>query len=165
MNRMLRVALAGVLLSSSIAGVAEAQAGAGAPPRRQRMEQQLRQGLWRIAKQRIGLTDDQMTRLEESTRRFEPRRRELALDERTQRQTLRTEIAAGDRANQERVGAALDRLLQLHRQRLDLMAEEQKDISAFMTPVQRAKFAALQEQLRRRVEVMRRNRAAPDGQD
>ena len=58
------------------------------------------------------------------------------------------------------MAAALDRVLQLQRQRLDLMADEQKDLAGFLTPVQRAKYAALQEQIRRRVENARRQRAA-----
>lgn len=36
---------------------------------------------------------------------------------------------------------------------------EQRAFAAFMTPLQRAKYAALQEQLRRRVETLRRQRA------
>jgi hypothetical protein len=131
----------------------------GAMVRRQRMEQQLRQGLWRIAKQRIGLTDTQMTRLTEVNHRFDMRRRTLNQDERAQRQILRAEIVARDSANQDRIASALDRLLQLQRQRLDLVAEEQKEFATFMTPLQRAQYAALQEQLRRRVEELRRARA------
>jgi hypothetical protein len=43
--------------------------------------------------------------------------------------------------------------------RVDLQIEEQREFAAFMTPLQRAKYAALQEQLRRRVENLQRQRA------
>jgi hypothetical protein len=130
----------------------------GAPARRLQMEQRLRQGLWRIAKERIGLTDAQMTRLAEVNHRYDARRRSLNQQERAQRQMLRAEILAKDSANQDRIATALDRLLQLQRQRLDLVAEEQKEFAGFMTPLQRAQYAALQEQLRRRVEELKRAR-------
>src|SRR4051812_49850092 len=113
-----------VVLSLSLVPALSAQQGprAGRAPR-QRMEQQVRQGLWRIAKQRVGLSDDQMSRLEQSTTKFDVRRRAINLDDRSQRQLLRSELEAGDKANQERVAGALDRLLQLQRQRIDLLAE------------------------------------------
>jgi hypothetical protein len=129
-------------------------------PARQQLEARLRQGLWRVTKQRVGLDDAQMSRLTQTSQRFEARRRALAVDERQQRQTLRAEILAGNGANQDRVAEALDRLLALQRQRVDLQIEEQHEFSAFMTPLQRAKYAALQEQVRRRVENLKRQRAA-----
>lgn len=128
------------------------------PLRRQRLEQQLRRGLWRAAKTRVGLTDDQMARLEQTSQRFDRDRRALAQEERSQRLALRAEILADDKADQTRVAAALDRLLALQRQRLDLHAAEQRELSTFMTPMQRAKYAALQEGVRRRLEALRRQR-------
>jgi hypothetical protein len=139
-------------------GGAALEAQEGAPMRRQRLEQQLRQGLWRIAKERIGLTDEQMSRLEQTSHRFDGRRRALVMEERAQRLALREEILADAKADQDRVARSLDRLLQLQRERLELQAEEQKEFATFMTPIQRAKYAALQEQVRRRVEVLRRQR-------
>jgi protein CpxP len=138
-----------------VRGVVEPQQAA----RRQRLEQQLRQGLWRIAKQRIGLTDDQMVRLEETSRRYDGRRRALIVDERAQRLALRQEILAPEgKADQELVARSLDRLIQLQRERIELQAQEQKEFAAFMTPMQRAKYAALQEEVRRRMEALRRQR-------
>jgi hypothetical protein len=129
------------------------------PPARQQLEARLRQGLWRVAKQRIGFTDDQMSRLTQSSQRFDARRRVLAQDERQQRRALRAGILAGASANQTEIAASLDRLLSLQRQRIDLQIEEQRELSAFMTPLQRAKYAALQEQVRKRVEKLQRQRA------
>lgn len=145
------------------AGAQGAPGGRGAPPQRQQMEQRLRQGFWRIARNRLSLTDDQMRRLEQASVKLDERRRALNVEERTQRQALRSELLAGDRANQDRVAAALDRLLQLHRDRIEIMADEQKELAGFMTPVQRARYAALQEQLRRRVEMARRERGPRAG--
>ena len=130
-------------------------------PRRQQLEARLRQGLWRVTKNRVGLTDGQMTRLAETSRPFEAQRRELAKQEREQRLALRREILAGQDADQQRIGAALDRVLDLQRRRVQLQIDEQRALGAFMTPLQRAKYAALQEQLRRRAENLRGRRAGP----
>jgi hypothetical protein len=126
------------------------------------MEQQLRRNLWQIAKQRVGLSDAQMAQLERTSGKYDQRRRALAVEERSQRQVLRQELIADTKADQDRVAKALDRVHQLQRERVDLQIEEQREFATFMTPVQRAKYAALQEQVRRRVDALRRQR--PDSE-
>lgn len=133
-------------------------------PRRQQLEARLRQGLWRVTKNRVGLTDDQMSKLAQTSRPFEAQRRELATQEREQRLALRREILAGQNADQQHIGAALDRVLELQRRRAQLQIDEQRALGAFMTPLQRAKYAALQEQLRRRAENLRGRRVARPGE-
>lgn len=128
-------------------------------PRRQQLEARLRQGLWRITKNRVGLTDEQMTKLAQASRPFDQERRQLAMQEREERLALRQEILAGPNANQQRIATSLDRVLDLQRRRAQLQVDEQRALGAFMTPLQRAKYAALQEQLRRRAENLRRQRA------
>ena len=135
------------------------QSGASAPVRRQQMERQLRERLWKVTKEQVGLTDAQMSKLGETSRRFDARRRTLNQQERAERTALRQEITRGDRADQNRIAAALDHLIQFQRQRVEIQAEEQRELSGYMTPLQRARFAALQEQVRRRVEMLRRDRA------
>jgi len=144
-------------------GRRQSRAGAEGAPRRQQLEARLRQQLWRVTKNRVGLTDEQMTRLAETSRPFETQRRQLAMQERNERLALRREILAGANANQDRVATSLDRVLELQRRRAQLQIDEQRALAAFMTPVQRAKYAALQEQLRRRAENLRGQRARQPG--
>ena len=131
--------------------------------RRQQLEARLRQGLWRVTKNRVGLTDEQMTKLAQASRPFDQQRRQLAVQEREERLALRQEILAGQSANQARIATSLDRMLDLQRRRAQLQIDEQRALGAFMTPLQRAKYAALQEQLRRRAENLRRQRAGAVG--
>jgi hypothetical protein len=70
-------------------------------PRRQQLEARLRQGLWRITKNRVGLTDEQMTKLAQTSRPFDAERRRLAAQERDERLALRREILAGPSADQQ----------------------------------------------------------------
>lgn len=128
--------------------------------RRQQLEQQVRRSFWRAAKMRIRFSDDQMLRLEQTSRRYDERRRALAQEERAHRVALRREILADSAADQTTISASLEELHQLQRQRLELQADEQKDYAAFMTPLQRAKFLTLQEQVRRRMQEL--VRARPD---
>jgi hypothetical protein len=46
----------------------------------------------------------------------------------------------------------MDKLLELERRRIDLLEAEQKDLATFLTPLQRAKYQALQENVRARLE-------------
>ncbi|MEP7002251.1 MAG: hypothetical protein ABI969_17310 [bacterium] len=123
------------------------------------LQQQIRRSLWRVAKQRIGFTDDQMLRIERTSQRFDQQRRVLAQTEVAQRRAMRAEILS-DSANQGNIAAALDQLHTVQQRRLDLQEDEQKEFASFMTPLQRAKFMALQEQVRRRLQDL--TRARPD---
>ena len=157
------------LLGSLLATDARAQvrreppAGRQDAPRREQLEARLRQQLWRVTKNRVGLTEEQMTRLAQTSRPFETERRQLAEQERSDRLALRRELLAGASANQDRVAAALERVLDVQRRRAQLQIDEQRQLAAFMSPVQRAKYAALQEQLRRRAENLRGQRVRPGG--
>ncbi len=150
-------------LSAQAAERRQAPRAGQTAPRRQQLEARLRQGLWRVTKNRVGLTDDQMTRLAQTSRPFEAQRRELATQERDERLALRRAILSGQDADQQRIGVALDRVLELQRRRAQLQIDEQRALAAFMTPLQRAKYAALQEQLRRRTEKLRGQRVRTPG--
>jgi hypothetical protein len=165
MTRILR-ALPALILCAGVAaaqppgdgGLQGGRQAPAAPAQRAQMVQRLQQGLWRIAKTRIGLSDAQMTQLAAVNKRYDARRRTINQEERAQRQLLRAAVGANDTTNQGRLAIALDSVVQLQRQRLDLVAEEQKELAGFMTPLQRAKFGALQEQLRRRVQALQQQR-------
>lgn len=127
----------------------------------QQLQQQIRRTLWRVTKQRIGFSDEQMGRLERTTQRYDQERRQLAVEEKAERVALRREILADSAANQASIAVALDRLHAVQQRRLDMQADEQKEFGTFMTPLQRARFAALQEQVRKRLQEFERTRAQP----
>ena len=129
-------------------------AGAETPERRQ-LEQQLRLRLGQVVRRQLQLTDDQYAQLQAVNRKYEAPRRSLNQRERYLRLSLRGELELGDKADQSKVAGYLDQLTDVQQSRLQLFREEQKDLSGFLTPVQRAKYAALQEQVRRRVTQMR----------
>lgn len=145
-----------LFLMTSAAPVMAQQAQAPAQnERRAMLEQRLRERTGAIVKQRLGLTDAQMTRLQATNKQFESQRTALMTRERDVRRQLRLEILSGDSANQNQVSQLLDQAMQLERQRLDLQQNEQRELSKFMTPVQRAKLFGLQNELRKRAQEMR----------
>ena len=123
---------------------------------RGRLEQQVRERIGRVVQQQLGLTDAEAQRLQQVNQRYEAQRRDLVRQEREARIGLRRELQRGDSASQPRTDTLLDALLDVQRRRLDLVQAEQRDLAQFLTPVQRARYLALQDQMRRRVEEMRR---------
>jgi hypothetical protein len=128
------------------------------PDARAEVRDRVRQRFVRLLRDRVGLSDEQLRRFGPVSRGFEIRRQELFREERTARQSLRRELSA-QAPNEARVAAQIDQMFALQRRRIELAAEEQRALAAFMTPVQRARYLALQEHLRRRAEEMRRRRS------
>jgi periplasmic protein CpxP/Spy len=128
-------------------------------PNRAALEQQFRERSAKLAQQKLGLTDDQLTQLEQSNARFAPRLTQLALQDRETRRQLRLEMTAGNQANQQHVSALLDSSISLQKQRIALVEAQQKDLARFLTPTQRAGYIALQAQVRRRAQELQRKNA------
>jgi hypothetical protein len=149
-----RVALG--IAALSLSGVVQAQVAqspSSANPDRATLEQQLRVRTANVLQKRLGLSSGQMDKLEQSNRKFAPQLARVAAQERDTRKQLRGEMQSPT-PNQQLVSDLLNTSLQLQRQRLDLVDAEQKDLSGFMTPVQRAGYLAFQIQLRRRAEQL-----------
>jgi flagellar biosynthesis GTPase FlhF len=127
-------------------------------PRRQMLEQRVRERFEQIVRQRLQLTDDQMQKLRQTNQRFAVQRRALTEQERGLRSEIRRELQPGVAANQTHVAALTDSLFAIQRQRLDMAQSEQKELATYLSPVQRVRFYGLQEQLRRRLEMIRQRR-------
>ena len=125
---------------------------------RAQLERQVQRMLYQMTRRRVGLTDPQMNQLIPINQRFEGQRRAILRQERETRLALRDAMRDSAQVDQGKITGYLDKLVQLQHQRVDLIEQEQKDLAQFMTPLQRARYTALQEQVRRRVEQMlRRN--------
>ena len=127
---------------------------------RAQLERRFQQMLFQMTRRRVGLTDAQMNQLVPINRRFELQRRQLQRQERETRLSLRDAMRDTAQVDQARITGYLDKLVQLQRQRVDLFEQEQRDLAQFMTPLQRARYTALQEQVTRRVEQRRRRNGA-----
>jgi Spy/CpxP family protein refolding chaperone len=158
------IAMVGLTFVLGRATDAVGQAPQAVPSDRAAAQDRVRERVVRLLRERVGLSDDQLRRLAPISQNFDRRRQAIFREERATRQALRRELSV-ESSDQARVAAHIDQLFALQRRRLDLAAEEQRELAAFMTPVQRARYLALQEHLRRRAEEMRRRRgdAPPRG--
>lgn len=154
------VALA-IALTAASAAAQQRERGQSRAARPQ-LERQLSERFAGVVQRRLGLTDQQMRQLQLTNQRFEPQRRQLLDEERGVRRSMRQELAAGAGANQPRVAELMKQALQLQRRRLDLLESEQTALAEFLTPVQRARYYAIHEQLRHQVQEMRRRRPSSD---
>ena len=155
---MMKLTLALLTLVLVLSGT-RADAQTVAPPpagKRAALEQQFRERTARLTQQRLGLTDQQLRRLEQTNARFAPQLRQLVTQERDVRRQLRQEMMAGNAANQQHVSELLDAAIRLQKQRITIVEAEQKDLAGFLTPVQRARYMALQAQFRKRAEELSR---------
>lgn len=125
------------------------------PMNRQMIEQQIRNRIGNQVKKNLNLTDDQFAKLQATNKKFEERRRLLNEQERDARMAMRDLMISGDTANAAKINAGIDKMLQLQRQRFDILDQEQKEVAAYLSPMQRARFLAMQEQFRRRIDGLR----------
>jgi len=141
---------------------AEGRAGRnGQPPispQQQALVRQVRQAFAGVVKKQLSLNDEQMRRVLQVDDKFQQQRNQIGREEREARQGLKIALedtVTSDKAKDATVDKYMTTLVQAQRKRADLLETEQKDFAEFLTPVQRAKFFALRDQLQRRVAEMR----------
>ena len=141
---------------------ADGQIGQGAAKgaNRAQLEQRFREQAGKLIQQRLALTDDQMGQLQQSNQRFAPQLTQLATQERETRRQLRDEMQSAT-PNQAHVSDLLDASLRFQKQRISIIEAEQKDLAGFLTPVQRARYFALQAQFRNRAQELSRQNGGP----
>lgn len=120
--------------------------------------QTLQRRVLEVVQRTLGATDDQMRQLAQVNRKYQEERRVLNQRDRQARQTIRAEVLRDSLADQNKVARTMDELVDVQRQRIEIFTREQRDLASFLTPVQRAKYATLQEGLRRKVEQLRQRR-------
>jgi len=162
MTRNIRLTTLALTLGAA-AAFGQPVRGSNTQANRPALEQQFRERVIRLAQQRIGLSDAQMPQLEQSNARFGPQLNQLAAQERETRRQLRLEMTSPGEPNQQHVSDLIDRALQLQKQRIAIVEAEQKDLARFMTPVQRARYIALQQQFRRRAQELAGQNGAQRG--
>ena len=165
-TRSLKLGLLSALLVVSPLSVSDAQGRArqggrgierqaGARENRQQMEQRFRMRLANLLKTQLGLTDDGMRQLSEVNQRFDVQRRELNRREMMTRRAMREEVLKLDSANAGRTEQLIAEQFKIERERIDLTEAEQRELAKFLTPMQRARYLGVQEQLRREMDQLR----------
>lgn len=123
-------------------------------PRRQALQRQVREAFANVVRKQLNLNDEQMQSLQRVDAKYERQRRGLLREERQERLELQAAMADSTSADQSRISRQLDALIQSQRKRADLLDAEQKELSSFLTPLQRAKYFAVKERLNRRLQQL-----------
>ena len=156
------IAVASNSLAAQVASTLTQPPATQVPPARAELERRFRERTAQVVRRRLELNDDQMAKLQASNQQFDQQRMALVAEERQTRQALRAELMAGNGANQQKVNGLLDQLLRLQRRRLDIVDNEQRELAKFLTPVQRAKYFGLQNEMRKRMQELRDRRAGAE---
>jgi hypothetical protein len=105
------------------------------------------QQLGRLLQRQLQLSDAQVPRLQELTRRYNERRRVLLDEERSVRMQMREVLCGTDSTRGGDISRWIDQMFDLERRRIDLRMEEQRELAAFLTPYQRARYLGTAELL------------------
>ncbi len=163
MSMRRRILWSTVLALLGGAGAAQAQPPGGPPPgeppmARRQLEERVRARIEQIMRERLELSDEQARQLGDVLRRLDPDRMALMREERETRAALRAELLAGSQGNEARIKELMDRLLLLDRRKLEFREREQAELARVLTPTQRARYFALQDELRRTMAEFQRRR-------
>jgi hypothetical protein len=157
---------AGRLGRGNAARIEQRQQRANRPltPRQQLLQQRVRQAFSGVVRRQLNLNDDQAKRLGDVDRQYQIQRNQVNRDEREARLGLKAALEDTSRTpDQARVDDYMSRLLKAQHRRAEILEAEQKDLSAFLTPVQRAKYFALRDQLTRRIQEIGQDSTARGG--
>ncbi|MEO6067181.1 MAG: hypothetical protein ABJB33_06125 [Gemmatimonadota bacterium] len=137
---------------------AAAQDGDNAP-QRTALRERIEQTFLARAREEMSLTDQQSAKLQEVTRRIFRQRRELEATNRRLNAALAREMRPGVAADPRMLRGTLDSLVTLRIASAELYRDEQRELSTFLSEVQRAQFHVLRERLLNRLEDVRIQRA------
>lgn len=115
------------------------------------------------AREEMSLTDDQASKLEATSRRMFDRRQAYAAENRRLNEVLTAQMRPGVAGDARVIRTTLDSIVTLRVAAAQLYREEQRDMAAYLTDVQRAQYHLLRERFLTRVEDVRVRRAAPGG--
>jgi Spy/CpxP family protein refolding chaperone len=127
---------------------------------RQAIAAKIRQQFAAVVRRQLNLSDEKWRQFERVDRQFQKQRNQIQRDERQTRIALKTAMQDTANVDQAKIAQYLNELTQAQRRRADLLDAEQKELSGFLTPLQRAKLQALREQLNRRVLQMQQQAGA-----
>jgi hypothetical protein len=141
------LALLLIPLSPALAQRADSTAPRRADSLRHRIEERFSS---RVQEQ-LGLTNEQTTKLRATSQTYGARRRELRERERGLRSALSAQLQPGVAANQDSVARLTDAMIELKLASAQAARDEMKEVSKYLTPVQRARLYVMRERFHHRV--------------
>lgn len=158
-TRLTTPTLALLVLLPAAGLAAQVRQPARAQQLRQRIEQQFLQRL--VTDLRLG--DDQATRLEGVLGQWGEHRRGLETEERELRRAVSDQLRPGIAADTTALSRNLDRLLANRVAYAESFQGEMAELKDLLSPVQRAQFLLMRDQILRRAQELMQERQPPPG--
>ncbi len=137
--------------------------GAGGP-RAEQLRMMIEERFAQRVKTELNLNDEQMQKLRAAFRADRDRRLQLRDQELGLRRAIDEQMRPGVAANQDSLSRLQDALVQNHLARAQLEQQHERDLSQFLTPVQRARLTQMRQTLQQRIQTIREGRwRAPPG--
>lgn len=122
----------------------------------QELVRRVRQAFSGVVRRQLNLNDDQARQLQRVEKKYQQQRAQITRDEHQTRLALAAAILdTTGSVDQDKIAGYMDQLVAAQHKRADLLEAEQKELAGFLTPLQRAKYQGLREQLTKRVTQMR----------
>jgi Spy/CpxP family protein refolding chaperone len=139
--------------ATALAAQGKAPADSGRSAEWQHRREEFRQRRAARVKQELGLSDDQAAKLHATEQRFFDQRRSLMEKGRAIREGLRGQLQPGVAANADSVRKLLDARQQLRATVAQLDRDQDRDLAAYLTPVQRARYELMHERMMMRARM------------
>jgi hypothetical protein len=148
-----------VLLSVAAPAVVSAQEDtAPLPPRRaEQLRQMIEQRFAERVKEALGLNDDQTAKMRGVQAMIAEKRRMLDMQERQLRGALANQLRPGIAANGDSVAKLVNALTVGRVAMAQTFQDEMRELSAFLTPVQRGQYLLMRDRLMMQIEELRRS--------
>ena len=127
-------------------------------PARAQLRDRIEQVFMDRARVEMSLTDDQAAKLQATTRRMFERRQGLEAENRRLTQILESQMRPGIAGDQRLIRTTLDSIITIRIAAAQLYRDEQRDLSGYLTDVQRAQYHLLRERFLARVADVRAQR-------
>ena len=146
------------MLALAVAPAAAAQQEGPAPEdsaQVERLRAEIERRFGERVRLELGLNDDQAAKLKGTQGRFGTRRRDLLRQQFLHRQALQQQMRPGIAANPESVRVHMDGLQAGRAELFQLEQDEDREMSGYLSPIQRAQFQMLRQRFIERVNQMR----------
>ena len=122
------------------------------------LRQQIEQRFHEIVRQRLALTDDQDAKLRSTQEKYRSQRQPLFQRQFAVNQALDDQMRPGIAANPDSVRRMMDERQQIRGRLLQVDQDEDREMSGYLSPVQRAQFQMLRGRFIQRISELRQQR-------
>lgn len=128
-----------------------------------RLRAQIEQRFTERVQQELKLSSDQTSKLRATQERFGTRRRTLMQQQMARRRALEDQMQPGVAANADSVRKLMDGIRGGRAEMVRIEQDEDQEMSAYLNPVQRARYQRMRERFMNRVGEMRQMRRGREG--